>query len=41
MKTTYPPAPFPWKGVTTVQPLCGFRFIDTLPPRGGPSEAAS
>jgi hypothetical protein len=21
---TYPPTPFPWKGVTTVQPLLGF-----------------
>ena len=41
MKTTYPPAPFPWKGVTSVQPLRGFRFIDSLPPRGGPSEASS
>ena len=41
MKTTYPPAPFPRKGVTMVQPLRGFRFVDSLPPRGGPSEASS
>lgn len=41
MKTTFPPTPFPRKGVTTVQPLRGFRFIDSLPSRGGPSEAAS
>ena len=41
MKTTYPPSPFPWKGVTTVQPLRGFQLVDSLPPRGGPSEAAS
>jgi hypothetical protein len=41
MITTIPLTPFPRKGVTTVQPLCGFRFIDSLPPRGGPSEAAS
>lgn len=41
MNTTFPPTPFPRKGVTTVQPLRGFRFIDSLPPRGGPSEATS
>jgi hypothetical protein len=35
------PAYAPRKGVTTVQPLRGFRFIDSLPPRGGPSEATS
>ena len=41
MNATFPPAPFQWKGVTTVQPLRGFRFNDSLPPRGGPSEATS
>ena len=35
------PACAPGKGVTTVQPLRGFRFVDSLPPRGGPSEASS
>jgi hypothetical protein len=29
------------RGVTLVQPLCGFHFIDLLPPWGGPAEAAS
>jgi hypothetical protein len=37
--TTYPPTPFPRKGVTLVQPLSGFRFIDHTPPWGGPAEA--
>jgi hypothetical protein len=41
MNTAIPLAPFPRKGVTTVQPLCGFHFVDSLPPRGGPSEASS
>ena len=40
MNTTYPPAPFPKKGVTSVQPLRGFRFAGSLPPWGGPAEAA-
>lgn len=35
---TYPPPPFPRKGVTTVQPLRGFRFIYFSPPWGGPAE---
>ncbi|MBV6474804.1 MAG: hypothetical protein MOGDAGHF_00292 [Rhodocyclaceae bacterium] len=39
MKTTIPPSPFPRKGVTLVQPLRGFRFNDSLPPWGGPTEA--
>jgi len=39
MNTTFPPTPFPRKGVTQVQPLRGFRFDDSLPPRGGPAEA--
>jgi len=33
--TTYPPSPFPRKGVTLVQPLRGFRVIDLMP-RWGP-----
>ncbi len=41
MNAPYPPTPFPRKGVNTVQPLCGFRFDDLLPPWGGPAEAAS
>ncbi len=41
MNTAIPPTPLPWRGVTTVLPLCGFRFIDSLPPWGGPSEATS
>jgi len=36
--TTYPPAPFPRKGVTTVQPLRGFHGFDFSPPWGGPAE---
>jgi hypothetical protein len=40
MNAPFPPTPFPRKGVTTVQPLRGFRVIDELPPRGGPSEAS-
>ena len=40
MKTTIPPTPFPRKGVTTVQPLRGFRSLDLLPPWDGPAEAA-
>lgn len=34
------PAFAPWKGVTTVQPLRGFRLVDLLLPWGGPAEAA-
>jgi hypothetical protein len=41
MNTTFPPTPFPRKGVTTVQPLRGFRFIDSLFSWGGSSEATS
>ncbi len=38
--TTLPPSPFPRKGVTTVQPLRGFRLMNDLsPPWGGPTEA--
>ena len=40
MKSTYPPAPFHEKGVTAVEPLRGFRFIDLRPPWDGPAEAA-
>jgi hypothetical protein len=38
--TTYPPAPFPRKGVTMVRGLRPLRVNDSLPPRGGPAEAA-
>ena len=39
--TTYPPAPFPRKGVTTVQPCVARLSInDSLPSWGGPAEAA-
>ena len=41
MNARFPPAPFATKGVTPVQPLRGFRFVDSLPPWGGPTEAAS
>jgi len=41
MNTPFPPTPFTSKGVTPVQPQCGFRFVDSLPPWGGPTEAAS
>jgi len=34
---TIPLAPFPWTGVTTVQPLRGFRVVDFSPTRGGPA----
>ena len=37
--TTYPPAPSPWEGVTTVQPLRGFRSVDFMLPWGGPAGA--
>ncbi len=47
--TTFPPSPFPWKGVTCVQPLARLPNIDSLPPcptgisfgQGGPTEAQS
>jgi hypothetical protein len=46
--TTYPPTPFPRKGVTLVQPLCGFHNLVLMPPcpngisfgQGGPAEAS-
>ncbi len=39
--TTYPPAPFPWKGVTSVQSRVARVPVDgSLPPWGGPTEAA-
>jgi hypothetical protein len=38
MNTLIPPAPFSKKGVTEVQPLCGFRVM-AAPPWGGPAEA--
>ncbi|CAG0945160.1 hypothetical protein GPROT2_03064 [Gammaproteobacteria bacterium] len=36
--TTIPPAPFPGKGVTMVQPLRGFHAFGFGPPRSGPTE---
>jgi hypothetical protein len=36
--TTYPPAPFPGKGVTVVQPLRGFRAFGVSPPPGRPQK---
>jgi hypothetical protein len=48
MNTPFPPSPFPVKGATPVQPQYGSHygfhfvdFVDSLPPRGGPSEAES
>jgi hypothetical protein len=45
MNTPFPPTPFHVKGATPVQPqyasYSGFHFVDSLPPRGGPSEATS
>ena len=38
MKAHFPPAPFSKKGVTKVQPPCGFRE-NPAPPWGGPAEA--
>jgi hypothetical protein len=38
VKTTYPPSPFPRKGVTTVQPQSGFHVVDFSPPWDGPAE---
>ena len=40
MNAPFPPAPFPQKGVTMVRGLCPLRFNDSLPPWGGPAEAA-
>ncbi len=37
---TYPPSPFPRKGVTEVQPLTRLPVDDLLPPWDGPAEAA-
>ena len=31
MNAPFPPAPFPKKGVTTVQPLCGFHASEVTP----------
>jgi hypothetical protein len=40
MMTTFPPAPFPGKGVMPVQSLRRLPGFDVLPPWGGPAEAA-
>lgn len=37
--TTYPPSPFPRKGVTAVRGLIGRSILMTAPPWGGPAEA--
>jgi len=39
--TPFPPAPFPRKGVTVVQPLTRLPVNGLLPLWGGPAEAAS
>ncbi len=36
--TTFPPAPFPRKGVTIVRGLCPLHVL-AAPPWGGPAEA--
>jgi hypothetical protein len=36
--TTFPPTPFPRKGVTKGQPLRGFLIVDFSPLWGGPAE---
>jgi hypothetical protein len=38
--TANPLAPFPWKGVTLVQPLTRLPVNTLQPPWGGPAEAA-
>ena len=40
MDRTFPPTPFPWKGVTKVRGHCPLHEVDLLPPWGGPAEAA-
>ncbi len=40
MDRTFPPTPFPLKGVTTVRGQGPLREFDLLPPWGGPAEAA-
>ena len=41
MRKTFPPAPFPRKGVTQVQPRCAWLpDIERPSPWGGPEEAA-
>ena len=40
MNAPFPPPPFPRKGVTLVRGPCLLRFVDLLPPWGGPAEAA-
>jgi len=37
--TPFPPSPFHRKGVTTVQPLAGFRMGESLPLHGRSEEA--
>ena len=37
---TFPPSPFPRKGVTQVRELRSLRLHDLPPPWGGPAEAA-
>jgi hypothetical protein len=39
-KAPFPPPLFPRKGVTLVRGLRPLRFVDSLPPWGGPAEAA-
>ncbi len=37
---TFPPPPFPRKGVTKVRKPCLLQFVDLLPSWGGPAGAA-
>ena len=39
--TTYPPPPFPWKGVTIVQPHKARLPVDGLPPPWGLRESVA
>jgi hypothetical protein len=40
MMTPHSPSPAAEAGVTEVQPLCGFRFIDLPSSWGGPARTA-
>lgn len=40
MNAPFPPTPFPRKGMTVVRGLRPLHVVDSLPPWGGPAEAA-
>lgn len=40
MNAPFSPSLFPQKGLTLVRGLHPLRFLDSLPPWGGPAEAA-